>query len=38
MSEAQRTLYEGMKSGIEQNFTGFKAIREDGALMGPWAP
>ncbi len=38
LSEVQRSLYEGMKSGIEQNFTGFKAIREDGALMGPWAP
>ncbi len=38
LSEVQHSLYDDMKSGIERNFTGFKAIREDGALMGPWAP
>jgi 4-carboxymuconolactone decarboxylase len=34
----QRPLYQDMKKGIEQNFRGFKAIAEDGALIGPWNP
>jgi 4-carboxymuconolactone decarboxylase len=34
----QKALYESMKSGIASNFNAFKAIREDGALMGPWNP
>lgn len=34
----QRALYDDMKSGIEQNFSGFKAIDESGALIGPWNP
>jgi hypothetical protein len=38
LSSEQRPLYLDMKSGIENKFTGFKAIREDGALIGPWAP
>jgi 4-carboxymuconolactone decarboxylase len=25
-----------MKKGIASNFNAFKALREDGALMGPW--
>src|SRR5262249_60362029 len=27
-----------MRAGIEQNFRGFKAIAESGALIGPWNP
>lgn len=34
----QRALHADMRAGIEQNFKGFAAIREDGALMGPWNP
>ncbi|HEY2184363.1 MAG TPA: carboxymuconolactone decarboxylase family protein [Xanthobacteraceae bacterium] len=34
----QRTLYQDMRAGIEQNFKGFKAINKDGALIGPWNP
>ncbi len=38
LSAEQKPLYQDMKEGIEKNFKGFKAIREDGALIGPWAP
>jgi 4-carboxymuconolactone decarboxylase len=38
LSEEQRPSYDDMKAVIEKHFTGFKAIREDGALIGPWAP
>ena len=39
LSEAQKPLYEDMKSGIEEKFDSFTAIDEDtGALMGPWNP
>ncbi len=38
LSAEQRPLYDDMKAVIERNFTGFKAIREDGALIGPWTP
>ena len=38
LSAEQRPLYEDMKKGIEQNFRGFKAIGEDGSLIGPWNP
>jgi 4-carboxymuconolactone decarboxylase len=31
-------LYDDMRQGIERSFKGFVAIREDGALVGPWAP
>ena len=38
LSEDQKPLYADMKSGIEQNFKGFQAVREDGVLIGPWNP
>ncbi len=38
MSPDQRPLYEDMKKGIETNFKGFTAIKEDGTLIGPWNP
>ncbi len=38
LTAEQKPLYNDMKSGIETNFKGFKAIREDGALIGPWNP
>jgi hypothetical protein len=34
----QKPLYRDIKEGIEATFKGFKAIREDGALLGPWNP
>lgn len=34
----RRPLYDDMRAGIERSFKGFVAIREDGALVGPWAP
>jgi alkylhydroperoxidase family enzyme len=36
LSPEQRPLYDDMKEGIEKNFKGFTAIRDDGALVGPW--
>jgi hypothetical protein len=38
LSPAQKPLYDDMKSGIETSFKGFKAIGDDGALIGPWNP
>jgi 4-carboxymuconolactone decarboxylase len=38
LSPEQRPLYEDMSDGIGRSFHGFAAIREDGALMGPWNP
>jgi alkylhydroperoxidase family enzyme len=38
LSPVQKPLYEDMKEGITKNFGGFIAIREDGALLGPWNP
>ncbi len=38
LSEEQKPLYADMKAGIEQNFKGFQAIRDDGTLIGPWNP
>ena len=38
LSPEQRPLYEDMCAGIGKSFHGFAAIREDGALMGPWNP
>ena len=38
MSGDLQPLYEDMRQGIEHSFEGFVAIRQDGALVGPWAP
>ena len=38
MSAEQRLLYNDMRDGIETNFTGFAAIDETAALIGPWNP
>jgi 4-carboxymuconolactone decarboxylase len=38
LTAAQKPLYRDMKEGIEAIFKGFKAIRKDGALLGPWNP
>ncbi|MGC1778525.1 MAG: carboxymuconolactone decarboxylase family protein [Xanthobacteraceae bacterium] len=38
LSAEQRPLYDDMKAGIEKNFSGFKTIAENGALLGPWNP
>ena len=36
LTPEQRALYDDMREGIAKNFKGFIAIREDGALLGPW--
>ena len=38
LSDEQRPLYEDMKAGIASNFSDFKTLAPDGALMGPWNP
>lgn len=38
LTDEQRPLYQDMKQGIENNFKGFKAIADDGSLIGPWNP
>ena len=39
LTDAQKPLYDDMRSGIEANFDSFTAIDDDtGALMGPWNP
>lgn len=38
LTKEQEPLYKDMKKGIEQSFKGFMAIRDDGALIGPWNP
>lgn len=38
LTPEQKPLYDDMKSGIETSFKGFKAIGDDGALIGPWNP
>jgi alkylhydroperoxidase family enzyme len=38
LTPEQKPLYEDMKKGISSNFNAFQAVREDGALMGPWNP
>ncbi|MFG1399430.1 carboxymuconolactone decarboxylase family protein [Roseixanthobacter pseudopolyaromaticivorans] len=38
LSQEQRPLYDDMRAGIETSFKGFKAIADDGALIGPWNP
>lgn len=38
LTAEQKPLYDNMRKGIASNFNAFKAIRDDGALMGPWNP
>jgi 4-carboxymuconolactone decarboxylase len=38
LTAEQQPVYNDMKAGITKGFSGFKAIREDGALIGPWNP
>jgi 4-carboxymuconolactone decarboxylase len=38
LTPEQKTLYEDMRKGISSNFNTFMAVRQDGALMGPWNP
>ena len=38
LTPEQRALYNDMSEGIAKNFKGFIAVREDGALVGPWNP
>lgn len=38
LSDEQKPLYDDMKAGIGDKFNAFIAIRDDGALMGPWNP
>src|SRR5579862_9745050 len=38
LTPEQKPLYDDMRQGIASNFTAFKALRDDGALMGPWNP
>ena len=38
LTAQQEPLYQDMKKGIEVSFKGIKAIRKNGALIGPWNP
>src|SRR6478672_2418050 len=38
LTPEQRPLYDDMREGIAKSFKGFVAIRDDGALLGPWNP
>jgi 4-carboxymuconolactone decarboxylase len=38
LSDEQKPIYADMKAGIEGHFKGFKAIDDDGSLIGPWNP
>lgn len=38
LTSDQRPLYNDMCEGITRNFKGFVAVRDDGALVGPWNP
>jgi alkylhydroperoxidase family enzyme len=38
LTPEQKSLYDDMRKGVASNFNAFKAVREDGALMGPWNP
>ena len=38
LTPQQRRLYDDMRDGIAESFKGFVAIRDDGALLGPWNP
>lgn len=37
VNPSQRALYDAFIKRIRTNYGGFKAIREDGALLGPWS-
>ncbi|HEY2048947.1 MAG TPA: carboxymuconolactone decarboxylase family protein [Caulobacteraceae bacterium] len=37
LSDAQRPLYDAFRKQIDAGFTGFQAVRDDGALLGPWS-
>jgi alkylhydroperoxidase family enzyme len=37
LNAAQKPLYDAFRQQIDGGFTGFKAVREDGALLGPWS-
>src|SRR6476659_3685650 len=38
LTPEQRSLYDDMRDGIAESFKGFVAIRDDGALLGPFNP
>ena len=38
LSDEQKPIYDDMRAGIEEKFNDFEAMRDDGALMGPWNP
>jgi len=38
LSDEQKPLYKDMRDGIAENFRGFRAVGDDGALIGPWNP
>src|ERR1700682_2479141 len=38
LTPEQKALYDDMRKGIASNFNAFQAVRNDGALMGPWNP
>jgi 4-carboxymuconolactone decarboxylase len=38
LSPEQKPFYDDMRAGIAQNFKGFTAIGDDGALLGPFNP
>ena len=38
LTAEQKPLYADMKNGIETSFKGFRAIDNDGTLIGPWNP
>ena len=38
LTPEQKALYDDMRKGVASNFNAFKAVRNDGALMGPWNP
>lgn len=38
LTPEQKPLYDDMKRGIETSFKGFKAMADDGTLIGPWNP
>ncbi len=38
LSMEQKPLYHTLRAGIQKQFSSFKAVREDGALLGPFNP
>ena len=38
LTPEQKSLYQNMYAGINGHFNAFKAVDENGALMGPWNP